>query len=76
MKHGEFTTGADAHAKVFNSSYGYVINQGANTVSVINVTTHAKVKVISVKKNPQYGNYNFSLTNKSLETKTTWFVKL
>lgn len=52
MKHGEFATGADAHAIAFNGSYGYVTNQGANTVSVINVTTHAKIKDIPVGKKP------------------------
>ena len=52
MKHGEFATGADAHAIAFNGNFGYVTNQGANTVSVINVTTHAKVKDIPVGKKP------------------------
>ena len=76
MKHGEFTAGADAHVTVFNGNYGYVINQGATTVSVINITTPAKVKNVSVKKKPQYGNYNLSITNKSLRIKTTRFVQL
>ncbi len=52
MKHGEFVTGADAHAIAFYGSYGYVTNQGAGTVSVINATTHAKVKDIVVGKKP------------------------
>lgn len=52
MKHGEFATGADAHAIAFNGNFGYVTNQGANTVSVINATTHAKVKDIPVGKKP------------------------
>ena len=52
MKHGEIVTGADAHAIAFNGAYGYVTNQGANTVSVINVSTHAKVKDIPVGKKP------------------------
>jgi YVTN family beta-propeller protein len=52
MKHGEFATGADAHAIAFYGNYGYVTNQGANTVSVINATTHAKVKDIAVGKKP------------------------
>ncbi len=52
MKHGEFVTGADAHAIAFNGGYAYVTNQGANTVSVINVSTHTKVKDIPVGKKP------------------------
>jgi YVTN family beta-propeller protein len=52
MKHGEFATGADAHAIAFNGNYAYVTNQGANTVSVINVSTHTKVKDIPVGKKP------------------------
>ena len=52
MKHGEFATGADAHAIAFNGNYAYITNQGANTVSVINVTTHAKIKDIAVGKKP------------------------
>lgn len=52
MKHGEFTTGADAHAIAFYGNYAYVTNQGANTVSVINVSTHTKVKDIPVGKKP------------------------
>ena len=52
MKHGEFATGADAHAIAFYGNFGYVTNQGANTVSVINVTSHAKVKDIAIGKKP------------------------
>lgn len=52
MKHGEFVTGADAHAIAFYGNYGYVTNQGANTVSLINATTHAKIKDIPVGKKP------------------------
>ncbi|OSZ77109.1 hypothetical protein CAP36_11880 [Chitinophagaceae bacterium IBVUCB2] len=52
MKHGEFATGADAHAIAFYGNYGYVTNQGANTVSVIDVTTHTKLKDIPVGKKP------------------------
>jgi YVTN family beta-propeller protein len=52
MKHGEFATGADAHAIAFYGNYGYVTNQGANTVSVINTNTHAKIKDIAVGKKP------------------------
>jgi YVTN family beta-propeller protein len=52
MKHGEFATGAGAHAIAFSGTYGYVTNQGANTVSLINVATHAKIKDIAVGKKP------------------------
>jgi YVTN family beta-propeller protein len=48
------TTGADAHAIAFtaNGSTAYVTNQGANTVSVIDVATHAVTKTISVGTKP------------------------
>ncbi len=52
MKHGEFATGADAHAIAFYGSYAYVTNQGANTVSIINAATHSKIKDIAVGKKP------------------------
>lgn len=54
MKHGEFATGADAHAIVFTTAgdIAYVTNQGANTVSVINASTHTKLKDIPVGKKP------------------------
>ena len=52
MKHGEVATGADAHAIAFYGAYGYITNQGANTVSVINALTHSKVKDIIVGKKP------------------------
>lgn len=52
MKHGEFVTGADAHAILFNGNIAYVTNQGANTVSVINAQTHTKIKDIPVGKKP------------------------
>ncbi|MES2431670.1 MAG: YncE family protein [Bacteroidota bacterium] len=52
MKHGEFVTGADAHAIAFYGNYAYVTNQGANTVSIINLTTHAKIKDVLVGKKP------------------------
>ena len=54
MKHGEFVTGADAHAIVFNTAgtTAYVTNQGANTVSVINTSSHTKIKDIAVGKKP------------------------
>lgn len=59
MKHGEFAKGADAHAIVFNGNFGYVTNQGANTVSVINVTTRAKVKDIAVGKKTNWIAFNY-----------------
>lgn len=52
MRHGDFATGANAHAIVFNGNFGYVTNQGANTVSVINAITHTKIKDIAVGKKP------------------------
>ncbi len=54
MKHGEFATGADAHAIAFTNDgvTAYVTNQGANTVSVINVAAHTKIKDIAVGKKP------------------------
>lgn len=52
MKHGEFSTGDGAHAIAFNGNTGYVTNQMANTVSVVNVTSHAIIKTISVGKKP------------------------
>lgn len=47
-------TGADAHAIAFTAdgSKAYVTNQGANTVSVIDVTTHTVTKTISVGTKP------------------------
>ncbi|MFM9909224.1 MAG: hypothetical protein ACKVOW_07745 [Chitinophagaceae bacterium] len=59
MKHGEFATGADAHAIAFYGNYGYVTNQGANTVSLINATTHAKIKDIPVGKKPNGISFKF-----------------
>lgn len=51
---GSIATGADAHAIAFtsNGSTAYVTNQGANTVSVIDVATHAVTKTISVGTKP------------------------
>lgn len=48
------TTGADAHAIAFtaNGSTAYVTNQGANTVSVIDVATHTVSKTITVGSKP------------------------
>ncbi len=53
-KDGEIATGADAHAIVFNAdgSKAYVTNQGANTVSVIDLGTHTKIKDIPVGNKP------------------------
>lgn len=51
---GNITTGADAHAIAFiaNESMAYVTNQGANTVSVIDVATHGVIATISVGTKP------------------------
>jgi YVTN family beta-propeller protein len=53
-KDGEIVTGVDAHAIVFNAdgSKAYVTNQGANTVSVIDLSTHTKIKDIPVGNKP------------------------
>ena len=48
----EVFTGADAHAIAFYGGYGYITNQGANTVSILNAVTHAKIKDIVVGKKP------------------------
>ncbi len=52
MKHGEFATGAGAHAIVFNGNTAYVTNQMENTVSVVNVSAHTVSKTINVGKKP------------------------
>lgn len=52
MKHGEFATGAGAHAIAFNGNTAYITNQMANTVSVVNVTSHTVSKTINVGKKP------------------------
>ncbi len=51
---GNFITGANAHAIVFNSdgTKAYVSNQGANTVSVIDVINHVKLQDITVGGKP------------------------
>jgi YVTN family beta-propeller protein len=51
---GNITTGADAHAIAFTAdgSKAYVTNQGANTVSVIDVASHTVTKSISVGTKP------------------------
>ncbi len=48
------STGADAHAIAFsaNNSLAYVTNQGANTVSIINTSTHTFLQTISVGEKP------------------------
>lgn len=48
------TTGTDAHAIAFTAdgSKAYVTNQGANTVSVIDVASHTVTKTISVGTKP------------------------
>jgi YVTN family beta-propeller protein len=51
---GNIVTGADAHAIAFNSdgTKAYVTNQGAGSVSVIDVPTHAVLQTISVGLKP------------------------
>jgi YVTN family beta-propeller protein len=51
---GNITTGADAHAIAFSGdgSKAYITNQGANTVSVINVSNHTVTNTINVGSKP------------------------
>ena len=51
---GLFTTGGGAHAVAFTNdgSVGYVTNQLSENVSVVDVTSHAKIKDIQVGKKP------------------------
>jgi YVTN family beta-propeller protein len=51
---GNIVTGADAHAIIFTNDglKAYVTNQGANTVSVIQVATHSVSNTISVGTKP------------------------
>jgi YVTN family beta-propeller protein len=51
---GSIVTGADAHAITFNSdgTKAFVTNQGAGTVSVIDVATHIVSKTIAVGTKP------------------------
>jgi len=51
---GSITTGADAHAIAFtqDGSKAYVTNQGANTVSVIDVVSHTVLSTITVGAKP------------------------
>ncbi len=54
MHGGLFAAGAGTHAIAFTAdgNTAYVTNQTANTVSVVNVATHAVSKTISVGKKP------------------------
>lgn len=53
MVHGEIETGAGAHAIAFaGDSTGYITNQTAGTVSVVDVATSKVVKTITVGKKP------------------------
>ncbi len=54
MKHAEVATGLDAHAIAFTKDgrTAYVTNQGAATVSVVNVPTRTKLNDIAVGKKP------------------------
>ena len=51
---GNISTGADAHAIAFSSNgeKAYITNQGANTVTVIDVVNHAKLQDINVGTKP------------------------
>ena len=54
MKMDEQPTGAGAHAIAFSGDgkTGYISNQTANTVSVIDVATHKVVKTINIGTKP------------------------
>lgn len=54
MHGNSFITGSGAHAIAFTTdgNTGYVTNQTANTVSVVNVTNHTVIKTINVGKKP------------------------
>ena len=54
MKMDEVMTGLDAHAIVFtkDGATAYITNQGAATVSVLDVAKRTKIKDISVGKKP------------------------
>ena len=51
---GNITTGADAHAIAFTSdgSKAYITNQGAGTVSVIDMAAHTVSQTIAVGTKP------------------------
>ena len=53
-KQGDIATGADAHAIAFlaDGTKAYVTNQGANTVSIIDMASHTKTKDIAVGTKP------------------------
>lgn len=53
-KGGEFVTGAQAHALALNAAGTkvYCTNQGAHTVSVIDVSSHSVVRTVPVGRNP------------------------
>ena len=53
-KGGEFATGEQAHALALNAAGTkvYCTNQGAHTVSVIDVATHTVVRTVLVGRNP------------------------
>lgn len=54
MHAGVFDAGAGAHAIVFtqDGNIAYVTNQESNTVSVVNVSSHAVTKTLNVGKKP------------------------
>jgi YVTN family beta-propeller protein len=54
MKHAEIETGLDAHAIAFTTDgrTAYITNQGAATVSVVDVNTRTKLRDIAVGKKP------------------------
>lgn len=54
MHGSSFNTGAGAHAIAFTTdgNTAYITNQTANTVSVVNPTTHTVTKTINVGKKP------------------------
>lgn len=51
---GDITTGADAHAIAFNAdgTKAYVSNQGANSISVLDVSSHTVLHTVSVGAKP------------------------
>lgn len=51
---GNITTGANAHAIAFSldNSKAYVTNQDANTISIINTTTHSIISTLNVGSKP------------------------
>lgn len=49
---GDVTVGAGAHAIAFNGTTAYITNQTDGTVSVVDVTSHAVTKTITVGAKP------------------------